>query len=950
MSTVEFFGARRHRLVLLAIDFSLVESDSILTECVDAWGEFELLEDVYIVDLSAEEGQPFPCSLAGEDRILHLEKVLLEKIWSDITVISVRATPLSRIVAARVDREERLQSELESAFPTGSACKTTFFTMSWTSGEEFYSTSLPRNFTSNFLHDRDTFLGGGLARAPFNAQSRHLSLVFNALIGAGGFTGQVDVPFQKVSEHDAGINVGQVIRPVRAIGRAASGGWFLRDLLRRAMLHDDFYLPSGVLNPKPDSGSLIIIDDLVKETSKLCGFNYELLVMEDMKPRRHVSLFGGLVLLLKDLPKYFRRAAREVVSAEVAKEIEKYADALQQVYGENSIIRIQGTSETSAANNSEILGLLRLLEMASADFRDLSAPDPKIWKNFSLIVTGSLDGSDLPEDIRSLSRGGRTIFTNPQIVAPSPNTSIFKLSDAEKELLGVSRMNSFREPDSLDRGSQENFRAICQEVKLRQFSIRIAEQTVANSDLGERTRIRGPRASSQQKLAPDKSGSIGTLRDARTILDDFEKWLPRAIEDSSKTFMAKVAKVIDDAMEAAKLDVKVSELKKLIQDQANLNAKKASKKFPLIVTGVGAFGLISAVVVKALGWISFALTPVILIWLAVWLVGSSIAIIARIFKVALDARRRDLAGRTETDIQKLFKSTKHAMREYIRLSARRQEFYAWSRILREVIHRPYGDTQDSAAGGDELTKLPHPRQFSISKVSPSDKQMMFLLRETQRMVLVKGYLHNVLTGVISDWKDNYRQLVDDGANFDPFNDSFTTWGQPIGKHLNNESCFYPLQDFHNEISYRDLREKTSKALQSNIVSKFKEYKVREIFSQTTHNDPDHKAMQHLTPDDYLFGFLADPSTMHEEFSADLFSIETQNALSLRQNNVESSKCTMWDPDQRTLGSFNLRASRRFVMFTFLCTVGKKAGLVDIKGFRSLPNENPDSGNSPLINT
>jgi len=948
MSTSKLTGARRHRLVLLAIDFSSVESESILAECVDAWGEFELLDDVYFVDISVEEGQQFKCSLPSEATTFGLEKVLTEKIWSDITVMSVRLASLSRIIAGRVDREERLRSEVESAYPTGSACRTTFFTMSWTNGEEFYSTSLPRNFTSNFLHDRDIYVGEELARAPFNEQNRHLSLVFTALIGAGGFTGQNDVPFQKISEHDAGIRVGQVIRPVRAIARAASGGWFFRDLLRRAMLHDDFYLPSGVLNPAPDNGSSIVIDDLVKETSKLCGFNYEPLVTADKISTKSVSLFRGLFLLLKDIPKYLRKAAKEVVSSEVAKEIEKYADALQQVYGENSIIRIRGTSETSEASNSEVSRLLQILERASGDFADLSAPDPKVWKNFSSIVTGSLDGSDLPDGIKSLTRGGRTIFTDPRIVAPSPNASIFKLSNAEKVILGVSKLKSFREPDSLDFGSQEDFRLVCQKVKQRQIFSPLEEQTFVNSDLEETTRIRGPRASSQYKLAPGSAGSLTKPRDVRTILDEFEKWLPRAIEDSSTSFMAKVGKALDDAIEQAKLDVKVSELKELIQDQNNLNIKKVNKKFPTIIVAGGALGFITTIVVTILRSLGPGLF--MLIWAVVWLFGSSLAIIVRILKAALKARKRDLAGRTETDLQKTFKSTKHAMQEYIRLGARRQKFYAWSRILREVIHRPYGDTGDSSADGDEVTKLPHPRQFSISKVSPSDQQMMFLLNEIRRMVLVKGYLSDVLRGVIGHWQNVYKQLNPDGVNHDPFNDSFTTWGQSIGRRLNGDAVFYPLQDFHNEIAFSDLREETATMLQSEIEQKFKGYEVREVFSKITDVDPDHQAMRHFTPTEYLFDFLANPSTMQEEFSTDLFSTETQNARSLRQSNIDSSKCTLWDSDQKTLGSFNLKTSRRFVMLTFLCTVGKQATLDDIKGFKSKSNEGPVDDNRKRFNT
>lgn len=126
MSSSRGSGIKRHRLVLLAFDFSSEGNEIVLSECVDAWGEFELLDEVYLVDLSVVDGASFSCVEPGQTETFLLEKILSDKIWSDITVISVRLAPLSRVEIRRVSQEEGLQLAVERVFPDGAACKTSF--------------------------------------------------------------------------------------------------------------------------------------------------------------------------------------------------------------------------------------------------------------------------------------------------------------------------------------------------------------------------------------------------------------------------------------------------------------------------------------------------------------------------------------------------------------------------------------------------------------------------------------------------------------------------------------------------------------------------------------------------------------------------------------------------------------------------------------------------------
>ena len=277
-----------------------------------------------------------------------------------------------------------------------------------------------------------------------------------------------------------------------------------------------------------------------------------------------------------------------------------------------------------------------------------------------------------------------------------------------------------------------------------------------------------------------------------------------------------------------------------------------------------------------------------------------------------------------------------------------QNFQVWSRILREIIHSPFGQFEDSASGKDEITRLPHPRQFSIAQVQPSDDQLQFLLNEIRRMVLIKGHLNSVLRGTLGYWRAKYIKNSPDGLNLDPYNDLAQTWGQTIGKRLNGEHVFYPLQDFYQDIVHRNLREETATALQVEIEQKFKGYEVRDVFSKITDVDPEHQALRNFSPSDYLFDYLENPETKNEQFSINLFNTDTPNAIGLRQDNLDQSKSAMWNHELRTLGNFNLRTNKRFVMLTYLFTVGKQANLVDLKGFKSdLGGEKPEDARSGI---
>jgi hypothetical protein len=301
----------------------------------------------------------------------------------------------------------------------------------------------------------------------------------------------------------------------------------------------------------------------------------------------------------------------------------------------------------------------------------------------------------------------------------------------------------------------------------------------------------------------------------------------------------------------------------------------------------------------------------------------------------------------------MFRTTVRAIREYIRLSILQRQFYAWSRIVREIIHSPYGDLgahEDDLATGT----VPHPRQFSIAHVTPTDQQMLQLLDTVRMNVLNRGYLKQVLDGVEGLWKNQYIQVAPGVVNVDPYSDvRESTWGHRIGQRLNGSPVLFPLHDFFTEVSSGGVRERAAGKLRESIVQFLGEREVGEVFGVITDIDGDHRALQNFSPGAYLFGYLKNPSAFREDFAADLFRIDTPNAIALRAENVDTNKCAMWDPEQRRLKDFGVSPEQEMVMTTYLVAVGKVgaprdlAGFIEASGFDDDENSDGPDSSEPL---
>jgi hypothetical protein len=946
----------------VGLDFSSESSERVLSECIDAWGAAGLLEDVFFVDLATEVGvvkdfqaaPQFQCARPSQDTILPLERVLSSHIWAEIVLISIRLSPLARVFSERVSQEEKLKRDIARAFPIDSGCRTGFFTLSWLNDEQFSDGVFPQGFTTNLLHDRSIYVGEELALAPFDERNRHLSLAFTALIAAGGFVGQDSSSLIKLVEADGRMGLGRVVRPVRAIARAASGGWFFRDALRQAMSRENFIMPGGVVNAVPDSGSPVVVDSLVNQTADMCDFRYSPYKSQTGKAKK-VGFFEALRHLLRNIWPYILRSGRHAIAEKISDALKPFADALQNVYGSNSIIQIRGTSDVAEGGlNGDIVKLLQYLGQNPNDLALEPVIDPQVWRKLARVVVGSLDGSDLPAEITCLNRTSRIIFNDPLVVAPPANTSVFRLSEDDYRSIGPERSRSLREPDVLFPETIETFRAIA--TKAKQDSIFSApsvtsanlETATESSATNVRSRLIGFGQSAKSgPEAQESPSSKGGSRDARKITEDFEKWLPVAKERARSSVLFKLADLLETEARSAMQDVKVDELKRLLDEMMSDGSKKSRSKALLVLGGFGVVTLVGLVAASQLSWISLALLPLLLIWLVIWLFSYATGLAIGVLKRALRDYREDHGRSEELGVVFLFNSSKQAMREYIRLRSLQTQFFAWSRILREVIHSPYGAQVDDSEKSGDITGIPHPRQFAIARVEPLPRQMQNLLNSIRRTLLVRGYLDSVLEGTMGVWRERYREYALHGMNHDPYADVKQTWGQAVSERVDGELVYYPLQDYFQDLVHRDLREVAARALQSEIENRFNTLEVREVFGQITDVDPDHLALKDFAPQEYLFDYLGRngyvPRALRQEFSPDLFNMRSPRALQLRQSNIDEAHCVRSNTENQCLRNFSLRRNRRFIMLTHLVAIGQQADAADLSGYEPRGRQDREGG-------
>jgi hypothetical protein len=948
-------GVSTRRLVLIALDLS---HDGPIVESLDGWQSIGLLDDVYVVSLPMTDRAELTCFRPNTDTQVSLTSVFSERVWSDVTVVSPRLAPLSRTSEGRVAAELRLQTEVRNAYPVGQVTHCTFFTLAWLNGEEFTDGVLPVGYSSHLIHDTRIFADPRLPLRQFNDQNRHLSLAFTAVLGAGGFTGQAVVPLRKVSEFDEGVHFAARVRPLRGMARAALGGWFFDDELRRSMEQQDSLTPQGVVNPIPTGLDSHLLDLLVRETATVCQLNYVAYVSPRPPDAPPVNWWAALKIFFRGFGSCIRRAVRGEVSSEIARRTQPLADALQDVlFGEHSTVVIRGSSKSGLPSPDSLHQLVSLIEQRT-DAVYAPQPQNEAIKALVDISLATLDGSDLPDGIKCLTKAGRVLLSSPKIVGPSIEASTFHLSDEERGMLGLLDASREAAPDVLVPASIARVAQAIREARINQVfkSVPVKDPDPPVS-ANEGPRLVGTALRSRSGRLGD--GARDTRRDAPTtprspdLLErEFDEWHNRATAEAEPTFIGRLTLHLQAQIDRAQADNKFEEWKRQAEAAAKVadQGKQTSRKFTLAAVASLVVTILASIVFSSFKIVAIAVVPFLAIGVMVWLAGFAFSFGVRVLRKAIDIRRKDLEReRTESSLEALLHHSERAIREYIRLVSLQRQINVWQKIIRGIIHAPFGPSRVSRRDEQDIMAVGRPDQFLVTEVAPADEQIIVLRNHIRGRVVVKGYLQKTLDGVLGEWKSQYQQLYANNLNNSPYSDHATPWGTPTGLHRADDSPVYlPLQDFYTQIISGGLREVNAQAVRKDIEDSFRNFEVREVFAKVVGVDKEMKAIGAYSPDAYLFDYLTHAPGAKLDFDAKLFNKRDQEGVSMLAKNVQDDLGMMSDVTDRKLASFNLRAERQFVMMTYLVDVGRRCELSALSGYVQprVVSSTPDVGLRP----
>jgi hypothetical protein len=925
-------GVSTSRLVLIALDLS---HDEPIMESLDGWQSIGLLDDVYVVSLPVTDRAELTCFRPNTDTQVSLTRVFSDRVWSDVTVVSPRLAPLSRTSEGRVAAELRLQTEVRNAYPVGQITHCSFFTLAWLNGEEFTDGVLPVGYTSHFIHDTRIYAGPRLPLRPFDHQNRHLSLAFTAVLGAGGFAGQAGVPLRGVSEIDQGVQFAASVRPLRGVARAALGGWFFDDELRRSMEQQDALTPQGVLNPIPTGLDSHLLDLLVRETATVCQLDYVAYVSPRPQDAASVNWWAALKIFFKGFGSCVRRAVRGEVSGEVARRTQPLADVLQDVlFGEHSTLTIRGSSTSGLSSPDSLPQLVSLIEQRT-EAGYAPQPQNEAIKAFVDISLATLDGSDLPKGIKCLTKSGRVLLSSPKIVGPSLEASTFHLSDVERGTLGLLDASRESAPDVLVPASTARVAQAIREAKINQVfdsgPAKDPDNPPVSADKGPRLVGTALRPRSGRPLdAP------ATPRSPDLLEREFNDWYQRATAEAEPTFIGRLTAYLQTQIDRARADNKFEEWKRQAEAAAKGadQGKRRSRKFTLAAVASLLVTILASIVFSSFKIVAIAVVPFLAIGVMVWLAGFAFSFGVRVLRKAIEIRRKDLEReRSESSLEALLHQSERAIREYIRLVSLQRQINVWQKIIRGIIHAPFGPSRISRRDEQDIMAIGRPDQFLVAAVAPADEQIINLRNRIRGQVVVKGYLQKILDGVLGHWKSQYQQLHPNNLNNSPYSDHATPWGTPTGLHRADDSPVYqPLQDFYTQIISGGLREVNAQAIRKDIEDNFRNFEVREVFAKVVGVDEDMQAIGAFSPDAYLFDYLSYASGEKLDFDKALFNMRDQIGASMLAKNVENDLGVMSDVTDRKLASFNLRAERQFVMMTYLVDIGRRCPLSALSGY------------------
>ncbi len=919
------------RLTLVCINIATEES---IADCLDSWFCADLLGEVCIVDLSDESSnKSWLTSYPNDPNWASLNDVFASKPWQSITLISCRTETLGKVSAQRVRNEERIRSSIIQSYPVGGGVQTRFATLSIVDANESKTdANLPLGFTVNLLHESIIISDSNMPIVAVSESNRIPTLAFMSIVAAGGFRSQTNGPIDALNDYEPGLE--RNIRLCRAIGRAGSGGLLLDENLRRVIgsgSRGTVSVPNLYI-AEFDQNRVGKLAVEIIEQGKFSYKKYESPKNEDPKP---IGIFRAVAMFFRDFKLYLKEATKRTVDSEVKKRTQGILDLADgKLFGDAAGLVVKGSSRD--APSSEIVNevLTHLKSLDSGIQIDTATPNPTQWDFLTENMFSLIDAGDSRYKVKSLSTStdGPVVFRDPLVVGPLTSHSRFTFRPSEVAKFSIPE--ELVQVDILDRRSLVRVSEFLREAKERslfdtstvtevpQLSTPLVSRLKGSLSRADRIRERMESGVSWDDGEPEP---VLPARSASDLRKAFIEWQSIADKESQQSLLWQVAKRIDDDVLLTKQDQKLDEIRKELEELSKLDEPRMGALGKIFAVS----GLLAILVVlaktTALAAIGFFAAPFFIIF---WLFSTVIAIATRIFMLALEIRRYEFQkDQIETAMTQKMKTTLKAISEYFRLRLVQMQFEDWHRVIREVVHSPYGGMKRATDTQTSLRNVPRPPQFAIAEFQPSDQQKIRIQHELSGRILSKGYLSEVFNALMSNWQQSYDELQPNSPNRTPEAD--ITEKNVIGgiARPNGSPIFNARVDFRSQLEGPSLRESNTFKIVESLIGWLRNQEIRTIFSNVVGVSSGAHALEHYKPEDYLYEFLrSDQFAIPIEFSSNLFSPLGAEYAGANFEGRDSS------PIVSNMDLVDIEAGRSLVLMTHSFDYSKKIPLKMFKNY------------------
>lgn len=929
------------RLVLVALDLSEVQQE-LVYDCLTSWADNDLLGHVRVVDLSTSlvAEIPWPTLNPEERGVLPIETAFDARPWQEVVVISTRSTALGYVSEERVEAEGRLRDRVLLAYPIGSATKTYFYTLTVLPEKgTFGNDQLPFGFTLNFLHEPKNFVDKQLALRPLGSDVES-TVAFTSLVCAGAFACQSSLPLPDV--HDTSITDDRPTRMVRALGRAASAGYFLDNGIRKILSPDSGFSIASSANIKVIDDNVALLSRFTNELIDVGRFGYQHINIAKPEHIRPTGFWRAIRIFFDGFGGYLMKAVKRTVDDAVMDRAKPFLDAFQGVlFGENSRIIIKDSHldspeeiTTELQRRLEQVRSIKGVELMS----NVLVPDRVQWETLVDSCLGLLDGSPLPSGMESLDQVGvRTVFALPNVVGPPPLIADFWVNRKSLERLSLSV--TFERIDLLDVRSVERFRTALTDSRMRDLFSKSdpdSEVEVADEepDLIVGSLKAAIKSKSSSRSNPSNSLPVESSSEMLLRLDESLRVLSR---DYSNSVLVRVSQAISQGLETAREENKFEE----IQKRANTKVEnpKRESRFKKVVIG-SLLGLGVASLLKfALAAIGFAIGFVFVF--AIWFFGFAVALVRRVVSLAIQLRKDEFARDQEwSELSLMIARTLRAITEASRLSTLQDQFSDWSRVIREVTHSPFGRLSDVEGSLDSLLEMPRPPQFATAKLLQNNEQALQTQREIWGRVMYVGYLRDMYKSIKSRWFEHYQMTVSDGV-VAPEADTGSRRQIAGLTKADGSKVLNPRSDFAEEVCAPTLRSSYTAGVMGSVIKHFETRLISDVFSKTETRATATQAFDHFRPRDFLYSSMVDrDDTVGIDFTPSLFTVESGRMVA----NVERRISSRLD---ESLGAFPLGLGRPMILMTWALDVGFRVELSQMVGFADVRRASPtEPSNGP----